>query len=162
MQSSPVDRRLDLRILCGYEATLRSLSLRPGDSLTIPWMALSIGIRSLVSLLPAIQATGLWLLPRRDCLPLNTPAFAGHAADPPQLSLLRVQKRNCEASSMPIQSPGEPTAKVKAVGSSRPECVSLGRRELQTSVVHRSPGEGPLASAVRSASTSAGPNSRRL
>ncbi|MHB9071748.1 MAG: hypothetical protein ACYC54_15420, partial [Sedimentisphaerales bacterium] len=31
----------------------------------------------LVSRLPAIQAKGLWLLPLRDCLSLNTPAFAG-------------------------------------------------------------------------------------
>ncbi len=38
---------------------MRSLSLRPGGSLTIPKMALSMGFRSSVSLLPAIQATGL-------------------------------------------------------------------------------------------------------
>ena len=38
---------------------MRSLSLRPGDSLTIPKMALSIGFRVSVSLNPAIQATGL-------------------------------------------------------------------------------------------------------
>jgi len=38
---------------------MRSLSLRPGDSLTIPKMALSMGFRYMVSLLPAIQATGL-------------------------------------------------------------------------------------------------------
>ena len=41
---------------------LRSLALRPGDSLTIPRMALSMGFRSSVSLLPAIQATGLLAL----------------------------------------------------------------------------------------------------
>ena len=35
-----------------------SLTLRPGDSLTIPKMALSIGFKNSVSLLPAIQATG--------------------------------------------------------------------------------------------------------
>ena len=35
-----------------------SLSLRPGDSLTIPKMALSMGFRTSVSLPPAIQATG--------------------------------------------------------------------------------------------------------
>ncbi len=35
-----------------------SLALRPGDSLTIPKMALSIGFKNSVSLLPAIQATG--------------------------------------------------------------------------------------------------------
>ncbi len=39
-----------------------SLSLRPGDSLTIPKMALSIGFKKSVSLLPAIQATGLLTL----------------------------------------------------------------------------------------------------
>ena len=31
----------------------------------------------LISLLPAIQVKGLWLLPLRDCLSLDTPAFAG-------------------------------------------------------------------------------------
>ena len=36
---------------------LRSLSLRPDDSLTILKMALSIGIRNSISLLSAIQAT---------------------------------------------------------------------------------------------------------
>ena len=36
-----------------------SLALRPGDSLTIPKIALSMGFRPSVSLLPAIQATGL-------------------------------------------------------------------------------------------------------
>jgi hypothetical protein len=35
-----------------------SLSLRPGDSLTIPRMALSVGFRRLVSSAPATQATG--------------------------------------------------------------------------------------------------------
>ena len=43
-----------------------SLTLRPGDSLTIPKMALSIGFKKSVSLLPAIQATGpLTLTPVR-------------------------------------------------------------------------------------------------
>jgi len=41
---------------------LHSLSLRPGDSLTIPKMALSMGIRLLVSRQPAIQATRLLTL----------------------------------------------------------------------------------------------------
>ena len=39
-----------------------SLALRPGDSLTILKMALSVGFRSLVSFLPATQATGLLTL----------------------------------------------------------------------------------------------------
>ena len=37
---------------------MRSLPLRPGHSLTILLMALSMGFRGSVSLLPAIQATG--------------------------------------------------------------------------------------------------------
>src|SRR6266851_5421660 len=40
-----------------------------------------MGLRSLVSLLPAIQATRLWLLPWRVCLPLNAPAFAGRTSN---------------------------------------------------------------------------------
>ena len=58
MPPSPYDRGLGLR---GHEFSgppLRSLSLRPGDSLTVPWMALSMGFKYSVSLLPAIQATG--------------------------------------------------------------------------------------------------------
>src|SRR5207247_6972876 len=58
-----------------FGANSRSLALRPGDSLTIRPMALSIGFRVLVSLHPAIQATGrLALAPtglapaRRTCL----------------------------------------------------------------------------------------------
>ena len=35
-----------------------------------------MGFSSSVSLLPAIQTTGLWLLPRRVYPPLNAPAFA--------------------------------------------------------------------------------------
>src|SRR5262245_27067471 len=40
-------------------------------------MALPVGFRILISLDPATQATGLRLLPRWDCLPLDAPAFAG-------------------------------------------------------------------------------------
>ncbi len=38
-------------------------------------MALSIGFRVSVSLHPAIQLRGVWLLPRRDWHPLVAPAF---------------------------------------------------------------------------------------
>jgi hypothetical protein len=41
-----------------------------------------MGFRVSVSLHPAIQVTGLWLLPRRGCLPLNTSAFSGRTVDP--------------------------------------------------------------------------------
>jgi hypothetical protein len=44
-------------------------------------MASSVGFRLSVSLHPAIQVTGLWLLPRRVCLPLNTSAFSGRTVD---------------------------------------------------------------------------------
>jgi hypothetical protein len=44
---------------------------------TSPREVSSIGFRVLVSRHPAIQATGLRLLPRQGCLLLNTPAFAG-------------------------------------------------------------------------------------
>ncbi len=37
---------------------MRSLTLRPGHSLAIPKMAVSMGFRASVSLGPAIQATG--------------------------------------------------------------------------------------------------------
>jgi hypothetical protein len=39
-----------------------SLSLRPGDSLTIPWMALSVGFIRFVSSTDATQATRLLTL----------------------------------------------------------------------------------------------------
>ena len=58
----PLDRGLGLRGYALSGPPLRSLSLRPGDSLTILRMALSMGFRVLVSLLPAIRATGLLTL----------------------------------------------------------------------------------------------------
>jgi len=74
---------LGLRGLCMVSGPpLRSLSLRPGDSLTLLPRAWSMGFRVSVSLHPAIQVTGLWLLPRRGCLPLNTSAFSGRTVDP--------------------------------------------------------------------------------
>ena len=46
-----------------FETSCAFTFVEPDDSLTIPKMALSIGFQDLVSLLPTIQATGLWLLP---------------------------------------------------------------------------------------------------
>ena len=48
--------------LLTFEATTRSLLLRPGDSLISPREILSMGFRILVSLHPAIQTTGLLTL----------------------------------------------------------------------------------------------------
>ena len=51
---------------------MRSLSLRPGDSLTTPKVALSMGYRSFgfSSCLPS-KLLGFWFLPRWDWLPLT-------------------------------------------------------------------------------------------
>jgi hypothetical protein len=46
-----------------------SLSLRPGDSLTVPRTALSAGFTRFVSSTNATQATGLRLFPRWDSPP---------------------------------------------------------------------------------------------
>jgi hypothetical protein len=73
--------RLGLRGLSISGPPVRSLPLRPGDSRTILSMASSVGFRVSVSLHPAIQVTGLWLLPRRVCLPLNTSAFSGRTVE---------------------------------------------------------------------------------
>ncbi len=50
---------LGLRSYCFSRLLMRSHSLRPGDSLTTPRMALSVGFRPSVSLRSATQATGL-------------------------------------------------------------------------------------------------------
>jgi hypothetical protein len=57
---------------------VRSLALRPGDSLTIPdrWLCRWASEPWFPSSLPS-KLRGVWLLPRRVCLPLNAPAFAG-------------------------------------------------------------------------------------
>jgi len=73
--------RLSLRSFSFSGPPLRSLPLRPGDSLTILAMALSMGFSVSVSFHAAIRVTGLWLLPWRDCLPLNTSAFSGRTVD---------------------------------------------------------------------------------
>jgi hypothetical protein len=77
MLPSPPIYGIGLRISLVTRLRARSLPLWPGDSLTTPGMALSIGFRSLISRCPAIHATGRWLLPRWVCPPLNTPALAG-------------------------------------------------------------------------------------
>ena len=46
-----------------------SLSLRPGDSLTVPRTALSVGFIRFVSSTNATQATGFRLFPRWDSPP---------------------------------------------------------------------------------------------
>ena len=62
---------------------MRSLSLRPGNSLTILLMASSMGFRRSVSLPPAIQATGLLALAPAGLTPLlNTFAFLWTHAKP--------------------------------------------------------------------------------
>ena len=79
MLPSPRFLGLGHRTLFFTRQPVRSHMLRPGDSLTIL-------IDGFVDRLQTIQfpswllskLRGLWLLPRWDLLPLNTPAFAGH------------------------------------------------------------------------------------
>ena len=59
MLPSPQPRGLGLRSSSVSRPPVGSLALRPGDSLTIPRMALSIGFLRFVSSTDAIQATGL-------------------------------------------------------------------------------------------------------
>ena len=59
MLPSPRTRGLASGVYFVSRPPVGSLALRPGDSLTIPRMALSIGFRNSVSFLPAIQATRL-------------------------------------------------------------------------------------------------------
>jgi len=59
------------RVMSFSKLPMRSLSLRPGYSLTILLMALSIDSNSSVSLSFAIQATEFWLLLWWIILPLN-------------------------------------------------------------------------------------------
>ena len=42
-----------------------------------------MGFSVSVSLHPAIQVPGLWLLPRRDCLPLHASAFSARTIEDP-------------------------------------------------------------------------------
>src|SRR5438067_10933000 len=59
MLPSPRTRGLGLRSYYFSRPPMGSLSLRPGDSLTIPWMALSVGFIRFVSSTDATQATRL-------------------------------------------------------------------------------------------------------
>jgi hypothetical protein len=62
MLPSPVGRGLGLRNHFLSRPPLGSLALRPGDSLTIPKMALSVGFIRFVSSTDATRATGLLTL----------------------------------------------------------------------------------------------------
>ncbi len=62
MLPSPSSCGLGLRDFTLSGPPMRSLSLQPGDSLTIPRMALSMGFKSSVSLRSAIRATALLAL----------------------------------------------------------------------------------------------------
>src|SRR3954451_23002246 len=68
---------------------LRSLSLRPDDSLTIPSMALSIDFQDLVSFLLTIQATG----------PLT---LAPAGLTPAEYTSLKLDIRSCASSRFPV------------------------------------------------------------
>ena len=63
---SPPTMRLGHRTLRFTRQPLRSLALRPGDSLAIHKMTLSIGFSSVGFPPGCYPSYGLWLLPRRD------------------------------------------------------------------------------------------------
>src|SRR5262249_33935439 len=65
-----------------FEATSRSLTLRPGDSLPSQGGGCQWASGQSVSLLPAIQLRGFRLLPRRVYLPLDTSALSGPTTAP--------------------------------------------------------------------------------
>ena len=74
---SPYGCQLGLRGFALSGPPVHSLSLRPGDSLPSQgWLCRWASGRRFPSSLPS-KLRGFWLLPRWDCLPLNTPAFAG-------------------------------------------------------------------------------------
>ena len=79
MLPSPRHVGLGHRTLHITRQPVRSLALRPGDSLTIPYDGFVDRLQT--SQFPSwllSKLRGVWLLPRWDSLPLNTPAFAGH------------------------------------------------------------------------------------
>src|ERR1700756_5219661 len=75
MLPSPDHSGLGLRGHFLSRPPVDSLSLRPGDSLTIPRTALSVGFIRFVSSTNATQVTGFRLFPSGTHLPLNMPAF---------------------------------------------------------------------------------------
>jgi hypothetical protein len=71
MLPSPVGRGLGLRNHFLSRPPLGSLALRPGDSLTIPKMALSVGFIRFVSSTDATRATGLLTLTLVGLIPTD-------------------------------------------------------------------------------------------
>jgi hypothetical protein len=63
MRPSPRTKGLGLRIIFFSRPLVGSLALRPGDSLTIPKMAWSVGFLRFVSSTEATQATGVLTIP---------------------------------------------------------------------------------------------------
>ena len=71
-----------------------SLALRPGGSLAIHEMALSIGFRILSFLPSCYSSYGALTLPRWDFHPLFMPAFAGRTLPVPYLYLCPDRRRS--------------------------------------------------------------------
>jgi Integrase core domain len=74
---------------------VRSLALRPGDSLTILTMALSMGFRSLISRLPAIQATGLLALALAGLFPAERASLCWTHQNPFVERFIGSARREC-------------------------------------------------------------------
>ncbi len=98
------------------------LALRPGDSLTI----LEDGFVNRLQngkfpLHPAIQATGLGLLPRWDSHPLVMPAFAGRTLPVPYLWSMNAL-----------------VTKYKSTRLSYPDCFHLPKRQSSSRLIVQS------------------------
>src|SRR6202171_2272620 len=78
MLPSPRTRGLGLRNHFLSRPPLGSLALRPGDSLTIPRMALSVGFIRFVSSTDATRATGLLTLTLVGLTPTEHVCLSGH------------------------------------------------------------------------------------
>jgi len=76
-----------------------SLSLRPGDSLTVPRTALSVGFIRFVSSTNATQATGFRLFPRWDSPPTEHASLSLVALWPENSNALEITLRNDSSSS---------------------------------------------------------------
>ena len=78
---------------------VRSFSLRPGDSLTAPRAALSVGFIRFVSSTNATQATGFRLLPRWDSPPTEHASLSLVALWPGNSNPVQVRLPNDSSSS---------------------------------------------------------------
>ncbi len=94
---------------------LRSLSLRPDDLLTILKMALSIGIRNSISLLSAIQATGLLTITLVGLSPTEHTSLFLDTLPDGRISQVRFQALVISSMSLPIRHEAQALVRIHPV-----------------------------------------------